>query len=396
MEQWKSAGRPRIEDTLRAWFAVATRRQWAHRRLAPIDGLYNLVQTKMDRGGERRVLFQSPRFHPILLEARREYQTGLIASGFKDRLYAARRGMGYVPIDDLPPFVFHYFEDGNEDHLHDFHERMVAKLSRARPDYIVLWNDSLPVERGIILASRDLGITTINVQDGIYQEGQFTHGQAADHVFVWGRYFRRMYLKNGKRKGSQVHVLGYPFLLEREEDRERGRQKPTVAYLGQNLEAYLRDLLPIKVETIQAMHHISRALGFRFFYRPHPGDNREMLRKRLPDVLMTSPRESLAESIQRGTIFVSFNSTALIEAAMHGKMAIQLRNFPLQTDNFQDLGIVHRSLRTLEQLESYLVQLSRQEGALDLGFAFNQDYIEITGSPGARFIELLATLEAKA
>lgn len=395
VEQARTAGRPAMEDTLRANFAADARSQRGYRQFAPADRLYNLLRAKLGRGGGEKVLFQSVRFDPILQEVRHHYETGIVAFGLASRLYAARRRMGYVAIDDLPPLVFRYLQNGDEHHLRDLQSRMKAKLARADPDYVVLWNDSLPLERGLILASRDLGITTITVQDGIYADRRFMHGHAADHVFVWGPHFRQMYLKSRKRTADQVHVLGYPYPLEVDAGGGR-REMPAVMYLGQNLENYRQDLLPPKLETIQVVHHISRALGFRFLYRPHPHDDREMLGEHLPGVAMTSPRESLEESIRRADIFVSFNSTALIEAAMHRRMAIQLRNFPLQTDNFEELGIVNRSLRTLEQLEAYLAQLPRQRGPLDFGFTFNQDYIQTPASPGARFVELLEALEPAA
>jgi hypothetical protein len=136
-------------------------------------------------------------------------------------------------------------------------------------------------------------------------------------------------------------------------------------------------------------------LGLKFVYRPHPGDDRNLLKSKRPEVKFVSGSEKLEYSFREGDIFISFNSTSLIEAAMRSKICLQLMNYPLQSDNFENLGIVTKSFENIKDLEQYLVIISRSKKLGDFQTKFNNTYIDISHNPGNRFLEILGDLEKK-
>jgi len=263
-------------------------------------------------------------------------------------------------------------------------------ISRYSPNAIILRTDSFPIDRAIILIARELNIPTINVQDGIYQSMYpLVHGRAADYVFVLGEYFKHLYLKQKIRSSKTIKILGYPYELQPLPQNTK-KQKLTVYYLGQNFEAYNKELLKTKIKTVNTLNKICKKYGFEFIYRPHPGDSRKFLQKKLPNVNFAPKNETLWGSFKRGDIFISFNSTALIEAALHGKLCIQLKSYPLPTDDFEKLGICPKSFDTLEDLEEYLKEIAKAEDLKQFYKPVNPKYIEIPKpDPGEKFLELV-------
>ncbi len=272
-------------------------------------------------------------------------------------------------------------------------KRVRKKLGKARPDYVVLWNDSLPLARAIVLACRKMGILTINIQDGIYTDAGLMHGDAADLVLVWGHYFRDMYLESGRRRPEEVRVLGYPYRLKSRRSGPRNAT-PVVYYLGQNVEAFREELLEAKVETIRALHEACNRVGFRFLYRPHPRVNKSVVRQHLPKLPWSPAREKLSEALRKGDVFVSFSSTSLVEAALRGKLAIQLRNFDFPTSNFERLGAVARSFKTISELDEFLQDLARDPQVIESPPGVDSRYIDAREDPGDRFLRVLKEVEA--
>lgn len=269
-------------------------------------------------------------------------------------------------------------------------EKIKHFLLQHSPNLIVLRTDSSPIDRALIIAAKELGIPTINLQDGIYvSKYPLIHGRAADYVFVWGKYFKNLYLKQKIRNSDTVKILGYPYRLNLL-PQDNKAQKLTVYYLGQNFELYNKKLLELKVETIRILNKICKKYGFEFIYRPHPGDFRKLLQKKLSEVKFTPETETLKDSFKKGNIFISFNSTSLIEAALHGKLALQLKNYPVPTDDFEKLGIVSKSFNNIKELENYLKEIAKVRDIGQFYKSFNSEYIEIPKpSPAIKFLKLI-------
>lgn len=390
----EEVGHHAFRETLVRNTEVQAESQRGYELLAALDRPYNAVRRRVVPDRSSRFLFLSRRFPRLVQAADQRGEAGLIVQGMSERLHAMRRFRMYVPIDDLPLYVWRYLQDGDEGRLRRLVERVTEKVGKARPDYVILWNDSLPLARAIVLACRQMDIVSVNVQDGIYTDAGFMHGDAADLVLVWGPHFREMYLKSGRRRPEEVRVLGYPYLLD---DRPPGHRNatPIVYYLGQNLEAYREGLLDSKVDTVRALHEACNQVGFRFLYRPHPQENRDVLRRSLPELPVSPPREALSEALQRGDIFVSFSSTSLVEAALRGKLAVQLKNFDIPTEDLEKLGAVARSFDSIAELVGFLQDLVRRPQILDSPPGVDKRYIDSGGDPGDRLLRVLEEFEGE-
>lgn len=79
---------------------------------------------------------------------------------------------------------------------------------------IVLDFDFFPETRLILLVAKELKIPTVEIQHGVYSgEKQLVSGLYADYVFVWGEYFKNLYLKSKIKEKSKYAYLGILILL---------------------------------------------------------------------------------------------------------------------------------------------------------------------------------------
>ncbi|MDN5319827.1 MAG: hypothetical protein PWP49_247 [Thermococcaceae archaeon] len=301
-----------------------------------------------------------------------------------------QRNTFYIPLFTVLENLYSGILNENNEKIYQSIEELRNIIKKINPEIIILNNDALPDTRAIVLVAKELGIPTVEIQHGIYQSNSLLPtGRYVDYLFVWGRYFKRLYLKQKIRPSRTIKILGYPYELK-PLPREHKKQKLTVYYLGQNFELYNRDLLDVKVETVNALNKMCEKYGFEFVYRPHPGDPRELLQRKLPNVRFAPRNETLEESFRKGDIFISFNSTALVEAALRGKLCVQLKNYPVPTDDFEKLGICPRSFDTLEDLESYLGEIARAQDLEQFYKPVSSDYIEIPKpNLGEKFLELI-------
>lgn len=363
--------------------------------LGPIDNIYNIISplklTKKRGNSDRKILFSlGIQFPLIVLAAKKSHLTEMIVMGRKDCLFAIKNFIKYKSYTDLNQFVYNYLTKKNEQYLCELMDNIEERIKRTNPDYIVLWNDSLPIERAIVLLSRKLKIPTIVIQHGAYSlTSPPSDGKVADYVLVWGQYFKDLYIKKGGKKPENVYVLGYPYSIEESVVSNKKDKRYAVYFLGQDCEKYDKKLLDVKIKTVTGINNICRELGMRFVYRPHIGDDVEMLRSKLSEIDFSPKNEKLTEVFNKGDIFISFSSTSLVEAAMRLKICLQLRNYPLISDNFEELGICNKSFDKIEQLAEHLKILSKLSNSGQEKPNFNNSYIETRYNPGKRFLEII-------
>ncbi len=342
-----------------------------------------------------RILFRLFKYSDIILGAKKYQKVGLVTHA-KDRLFAIKHGMGYVITSDLDQYVLAYLQEKNITYLYQLIQKIEDKLKITKPDYIVLWNDIFPIERAMVLASKKLGITTLEIQHGVYDPSRSLEtGKVVDYVLVWGQYFKDLYVKQDKRKKEAIYILGYPYSMKKNQRIKNPASRYVVCYLGQDLEIYDKDFLLIKLETANRMYAICKKLNLEFIYRPHPGDDRNLLEEKLPYICFTPMREKIEETFKKADIFISFQSTALVEAAIRSKVALQLMNYPLISDNFEALGACKKSLKTLEELEDYLKKIDSAGSLDEFKIKFNNDYVETRYEATQRFLEIIEEIEKR-
>ena len=372
-----------------------------------IKRLLDLLIFLKSNGKKKKIIFQNSNYSSIVREAKKNFLVGFINPGKRDRLLLKEDFFGRIDSRELEKYFLNYLSKGGIKYLHELVGGIERRLESIKPDYIVLSSDISPVERAIVLASRKLGITTIEIQHGLYflpqnslDEGMapepLVNGKAADYVLLWGNYFKDLYERKGVRNREDLYVLGYPYLFSSSNLPSSKNGRRTLCYLGQDFERFNRDFLNIKLETVRKLAQLCKKNGFHFLYRPHPwGEGREAISKNMPEVEFTPKGENIRETFKKADIFLGFSSTGLVEAAIQGKISLQLINYPIQSNNFEKLGVCHKSFKTVEELENYLIKIKNTPDLSEFKINFNNDFIETRYDPGQRFSEIIKEIKNK-
>lgn len=299
------------------------------------------------------------------------------------------RKIAYFPVFDVYADLFSSIINNDNEKLVVCLDKLNSLLKNVEADVIVLNSDATPIGRLILLSASELGIPTVEVQHGIYKANSvIPTGIHADYVFVWGQYFKNLYVDGKIRDSKDIKILGYPFEIKSKIAMKSEKPK-VVCYLGQNFEEFNEGLIEVKKDSLNYLNSLCNELNFSFIYRPHPRDNLKLLKSELPHVKFTSRKESLESTFDKGDIFISFNSTSLVEAALHSKVCIQLKNYPIESEDFDKLGIC-RSFDNFREIGSYLNEISKQKDFSKFIKGVDSNYIEIPSpDPGTRFLELI-------
>ncbi len=264
-------------------------------------------------------------------------------------------------------------------------------LKDLSPRAVVLSNDSLFLERALAFAARAAGIPTLTIQHGLLMQSvraQALDGAWSDHLLVWSEFFRELYLAKGIISESRIHVLGYPFAVEVPAGRT-GTGPTVVCILGQPWEKYDRASGEIKMETISNLLGVCRKLDLEVVYRPHPGEDRGSLADFFPGLEMTAGSETLNETIDRCEVFFSWTSTALIQAAMMGRTAVQIRSADLTRDDFSEIGACYSITDDPSAMELFLEEVKRSGKPPR---AVSEEYIHHPPDLGEAFCSIMDSL----
>jgi hypothetical protein len=297
----------------------------------------------------------------------------------------------YLPLLLINRDLIVGFETNNNNLIDKSVNKLVKILKKSKCNIIVL-NDSIyPINRALIYISKNLNIKTVEIQHAIYpSDMKLISGIGADFVFVWGNYFKNMYINQLNLNTDKVKVLGYPFNIAYRE--KVVSSNLVVYYLAQGF--HLQDIknLDILLSNALQIRKICIENNMIFKCRLHPNSPQILLDKILPHIECTPNNESLNDALTLGDIFISFNSTSLIQAALQGKYCIQLNNIPVVTDDFEKLGICPKSFSHISDLSNYLKTLSKLKrndlkeffAPIDDNYVFSNK-IEV----GERFLNLI-------
>jgi len=262
-------------------------------------------------------------------------------------------------------------------------------LKKSGVKYLFLNGDGLLIERLIIFAAKRAGVKSITIQDGIFfgSLGEHIHGGYADFACVWGEYFKRLYIQKGLFP-EHISVIGYPYIrmlstIKCSRDINRNKRLSTnVCFLGQPWHNYSTKLEAIAKNIFNNIFAICVRNKFACFYRAHPGENREQLLKE--QINLITKDETLEETFQKYSIFVSISSTALVEASMFGKVAIQVIDNAFCQENFESLGICN-AIYNDSNLESHFLKVVSKPFTRE----WNDDYINLDKDPVEEVIRVI-------
>ena len=338
------------------------------------------------------ILFMGVKFADLILFMNARYRVSVVVQGQRDLLWCLRHKLSFLLTWKWRAALLQAYasQDAAHGQVDGVVADIAATLSRLEPRALVLENDSLFLERAFVRAARAADLPSFTVQDGLFMSAappHVMHGHLTDYMLVWGDFFKNLYVHKGILPPERIEVLGYPY-VPAEQRGTTHRDGVSVCIVGQPFENYDEALRKPRYEMVSHVMAACEAAGLSVVYRPHPAENREAVERAFPNLTMTKPLEGLQETIHNNAVFFSLTSTALVEAALQGKVAVQVRNRHFVADDFETLGVC----KSIEDDVATITEFLREQ-KVSLGtFPVNPVYIDTSGQPGERLSEILEAL----
>ncbi|MGE8167411.1 hypothetical protein ACQKO7_04215 [Pseudomonas putida] len=264
-----------------------------------------------------------------------------ILGGPKQLKFCLRHGIGFIPVmhlwgplySGLVNLSFRSSLKGS-----DTVTRQFCRFSSKRA-FFVVDNDSLPMQRTMLAAFNDAGVgKSICIQHGIFQSKTPAHildGWCADTFFVMDDNQRSVMLNHGM-DSQKLRVMGFyksPYLPSRPLSVGATRKicffgQPWIRYGGERANKYFEHLSKIQ--------KLSTTLGLEFHYKLHPWEKGLDYVKNIEGQIDCT----MDRAIENYDVFISLTSTALLEAAVAGRVAVQIIDSAFECDDFSQFSTV--------------------------------------------------------
>lgn len=329
-----------------------------------------------------RILFLEDRFKDLILSLKKKNSSVGIIGGVKAGKFAFKIRVPYYPIFHWRYSLIKLFEKDPKFTSVEA-QKLVRNFSlflrRKKVEFLVLSNDSLFIERFFIFCGKLEKITTICILHGLPPDktnSEFRDGQFADYMFLWGESQKKLYRELKMRKKiANLKVLGYPFFTET----NILLDKKKVCILGQPYENYNKDLGKRKREIFKVAINLLKSAGYNVVYKPHPG---ELNKDFIPNNVEIYDKD-LKIAFRDFGVFISLTSTALFEASLNKRIAIQIYDETFGGDHFEEKGYSYTLMK------KDLASLPNMIQKLDSPFPIPQNVVYQPEDIGKRFLELL-------
>jgi len=287
-----------------------------------------------------KYVFISNRFRDLIEELPRDEV--LILGGPKQAFYCWKHGIAFWSNCNLRGALYNSLRDQEkisllEPKLHYLTEFFKNNLNDNA--VVIAGNDSLPMERLHMAAACNAGFLTICIQDGLFQlasQSHIIHGKFADKMFVFDQHFCDLLIDKGV-PAERISVMGYhsnPYKPKRNVCK-KGNLK--VCFLGGAWRHYNIELHKKYFNILIILFGIFRDNGIECYYKPHPLEHGEQYLNKIDNVF----NGNLNEAFEQFDVFVSLTSTALYEATLAGRVAIQIIAPDFQADDFAKYGYAY-------------------------------------------------------
>lgn len=373
-----------------SYLADLERAAYKHKRIAPFASAWNHVMCQnFSKSGA--IGFLGRRFPALIQEIANLRPVLLLASGAEDFRFGFAQKLRTFYVGHLKVNLYNAYRQRSSRELsrkvlEAALKELEATLERTKPRILVLSQDSLFLERLVVKAARNVGVPTCAVQDGLYMAANHPdvyHGHTADLIAVWGDHFRDLYQMRGDRRPEDCQVLGYPYSLPLSFDPPT--EADSICILGQPWDAYSTEAAAAKIRMVR---NVLAAGGsrWRVVYRPHPRESRRQLGESFPHLSLTHPEESLEGAFARYGCFISLTSTALFEAALRQRAAIQILDPAIRSDKFHRYGFAVSVPNQATAIRRYLPK----QNDSSRGKAYvPPEFVHVPDHPGERLLELM-------
>jgi hypothetical protein len=335
----------------------------------------------------------------LIKEIRKEHRVAILARGSYDRKFAIKHGVAYLSLNSAYKRLYDLIsnEKDKEENFEKVNIEIKNLLKKSNPKCVVFFNDSQWLERTIILEAKKLGIPTLNIQHGLWSsEFSIPEGKFADYMLVWGKYYANL-IKTRIEK-QKIREIGYIYSVE---NREWPREIREI-YLFDQGDLWKKEIGEYRIKKMLEIYNICNDLGLTFTCRLYRKEYKKTMEKEYPGIKFETIETPIRESIKNGHVFISFNSTALVEAFVNKRITIQLldmyprvENYPLNTDNFEKLGICSKTIENTNELRIFMTELVKNYKKVKMNKIMNEDVVVTRGTVGERFSGLLKQLNIK-
>ncbi len=258
------------------------------------------------------------------------------------------------------------------------------------PKVLVLWGDSLFLNRAIICAARNVDVPTVVLQHGVILDGislNYLDGTFGDYFFTWSKSVKKYYIENNLRDEDTIRIMGYQFKHNYSNSSVSNfKQNLKICIFGQGLWEYYEEFKYEYFKVIENILTVCKELKVQILYRPHPAENLEGIENRVPKWCLVSRAESLPELFDSYNVFLGFNSTALIEATIYGKVSAQIRTTAWASKDFESSGYAYTLGNSKAEIKDFLQKVA---GNQIVPMQINKEYIELPSDIEESFLACL-------
>jgi hypothetical protein len=151
-------------------------------------------------------------------------------------------------------------------------------------------------------------------------------------MFLWGESQKEIYAKNKSYEMGKIRILGYPY--KKNQINDVALDKTKICIFGQPWEVYDKSLGEKKKIIFENVIQNLSSNGVSAIYKPHPGEKDQ---EYFPEGVEIYKKD-INCALQEYDVFISLTSTALLEASLNGKIAIQLFDKDFKSDHYAQKG----------------------------------------------------------
>lgn len=190
----------------------------------------------------------------------------------------------------------------------------------------IIDNDSMPMQRLLIDIMRKCGAKICLVQDGIFQEKtapHIIHGWYSDRVLCYDVYQQKI-IANKLPSHIRIDVVGF---YKKIHFYELSKNACKICFLGQPWYKYGEDYCEKYLSILSSVENVFQ--NHEFYYKPHPWEDNAPYIHTIKNIV----KGSMDEAFGNFDVFISLTSTALLEATLAGKIAIQVIDDKFECDD---------------------------------------------------------------